>query len=214
MPLNLSNGLPLSRCLPLASENVGSQRPALSLPISSRLLPIATNRRRTPMPVGRLGAIEEYPVALVRGARLQPSEPTRLRQTEHLSQHVAEGIRARNRDKLDCSRVGDCQRKRKLPARSGKVTRCLLGLGPMLRRSRKIISQGLPQFQRSPMVADIDVLPTVQQAALAHPRLQQAWRLDLVPTRMGNAVFHEPAPVNAIHEIVKQRQLRRYGIFH
>jgi hypothetical protein len=101
------------------------------------------------MPVGRLGAIEEYPVALVRGARLQPSEPASLRQTEHLSQHVAEDIRARNRDKLDCSRVGDRQRKRKLPARSGKVTRCLLGLGPMLRRSRKIISQGLPQFQRS-----------------------------------------------------------------
>jgi hypothetical protein len=74
------------------------------------------------MPVGRLGAIEEYPVALVRGARLQPSEPASLRQTEHLSQHVAEDIRARNRDKLDCSRVGDRQRKRKLPARSGKVT--------------------------------------------------------------------------------------------
>ena len=159
------------------------------------------------MPVGRLGAIEEYPVALVRGARLQPSEPARLRQTEHLSQHVAKDIRARNRDKLDCSRVGDRQRKRKLPARSGKVTRCLLGLGPMLRRSRKIVSQGLPQFQHSPMVAGIDVLPTVQQAALAHPGLQQAWRLDLVPTRMGSAVFHEPAPVNAIHEIVKQRQL-------
>jgi hypothetical protein len=31
------------------------------------------------MPVGRLGAIEEYPVALVRGARLQPSEPASLR---------------------------------------------------------------------------------------------------------------------------------------
>jgi hypothetical protein len=30
---------------------------------------------------------------------------------------------------------------------------------------------------------------------------------------MGNAVFHIAAPVKAIHEIVKQRELGRYGVF-
>ena len=191
----------------------GSQHPALPLPISPGLLPIATKRRRTPMPVGRLGAIEEYPVALLRRARLQPIEPASLRQRKHLSQHAAKDIRARNRHKLDCPRIGDRQRKRKLPTRRGKATRRLLVLRPMLRRTRKVISQALPQFQRSPMAAGIDMLPTVQQAPRAHPRLQQAWRFDLVPTRMGNAVFHKPASVNAVHEIIKQRQLRRYHVF-
>jgi hypothetical protein len=144
---------------------------ALSLPIGSRLLPIATNRRRTPMPVSRLGAIEKYPVALVRGASLQPSEPVRLRQTDHLPQHAAEAIRARTRGKLDYSRVGDREHERKLPACGGKLARCPLGLRPMLGRIRKKISQGLPQSQRGPVIATIDVLRTVQQAALPHPGL-------------------------------------------
>ena len=112
-----------------------SRGPALSYPIGSGLLPIAANRRRTPMPVSRLGAVEEYPVAFVRGAGLQPSEPAHLRQTDHLPQHPAERIRARNRDKLDGPLIGDRQHERKLPACRGKVTRCLFGLRPMLRRN-------------------------------------------------------------------------------
>ena len=141
------------------------------------------------MPVSRLGAIEKYPVALVRGASLQLSEPVRLRQTHHLPQHAAEAIRARTRGKLDYSRVGDRQHERKLPACSGKLARCLLGLRPMLGRIRKKISQGLPQFQRGPVIAVIDVLRTVQQAALPHeievPRMVVAGRGRADPDQEG-----------------------------
>jgi hypothetical protein len=63
---------------PGRAKGFNSQRPALSLPISSGLLPIATNRRRTPMPVGRIGAIEEYPVALP-GRRIGQTKAERLR---------------------------------------------------------------------------------------------------------------------------------------
>src|SRR5215469_9853833 len=110
------------------------------------------------MPVSRLGAIEKYPVALVRGASLQPSEPVRLRQTDHLPQYAAEAIRARTRGQ---ARLLPCRRpsaRGKLPACSAKLAHCLLGLRPTLGRIRKKISQGLPQLQRSPVIFSIDVL--------------------------------------------------------
>jgi hypothetical protein len=81
----------------------------------------------------------------------------------------------------------------------------------MLRRSQEKISQGAPQFQRSPV--NIDVLSSVQKAALTHPGIQHARRLDFVPAGMGDATLDVAAPVKAVDEIVKQRELRRYGVF-
>jgi hypothetical protein len=57
------------------SAHTRSRWPALSLPIGSGLLPIATDRDEHQCRLaGLVRAIKEYPVALVRGAALQPSE--------------------------------------------------------------------------------------------------------------------------------------------
>jgi len=89
----------------------------------------------------------------------------------------------------------------------------LFGSSPMLRSILEKVPQGVPQLQRSPVIARIDVLPALQQPALTQPSSQQAWRLDLVAARVGNPVFHKSAPVEAVCEFVQQRELRRYGVF-
>ena len=164
------------------------------------------------MPVRRLGAVEENPVALVGGASLEPREPARLRETDHLRQHTAESARAGGGSELDLSLIGDRQHQRELPARGRELATSLLGLRPMLRWIPKKIPQGLPQFQRGAVVTSIDKLSPVQQTALAHPFLQQARRLDLVSSRMRNSAFHVAAFIEGVHEIVKQRELARHGV--
>src|SRR5215510_1852748 len=44
------------------------------------------------MSVGWLGAVEEEPAALLRCTGLQPREPARLRQADHLRKHTAEAL--------------------------------------------------------------------------------------------------------------------------
>ena len=165
------------------------------------------------MPVGRLGAIKKYPLALVRRTGLQSSEPLRLRQTDHLHQHATKVTGTRCWGKLDRSRISHRQYDGKFPAYGDQLARCLVGLRPKLRRSQQKISQGLPQFQRSPVAARIDMLCPAQQAALPHPGIQHVWRLDLIPAAVRNAIFDVAAPVEAVDEIVKQRELRRYDVF-
>ena len=64
----------------------GLHRFAMLAAIGSRLLTIAAQIRRAPMPIGRLGTIEENPAALVRCAGLQARESIRLGQAIHFCQ--------------------------------------------------------------------------------------------------------------------------------
>ena len=165
------------------------------------------------MTIGWLGAIKEYPLALVRSTSLQSSKSIRLRQTDHLYQHTAKVIRAGSRSKLDCSRIRHRQYEGKFPAFGGQLARCLLRLRPLFRWIQKKVSQRLSQFQGSPVIAGIDMLSAMQETALTHPHIQHARGLQLVPASVGNAAFDIAAPVVAVDEIVKQRELGRYGVF-
>ena len=165
------------------------------------------------MPVGGLGAIEEDPVALVRGASLQPRKSVRPRQTDHLPQHPAQSTRAGDRSEFDHSLVGDRQHERELPTCRSELASFLVGLRTMLRRIQKEIAQGSPQFQRSPVIRGTDMCSPPHQAALAHPRIQHARRRDLVSSGVRDPVFYVAALVESVHEIVEQREVGRYGVF-
>jgi hypothetical protein len=56
----------------------GLSRFAMLASIGSRLLTIAAQVRRAPVPICRLGTIEENPAALFRRAGLQAREPIRI----------------------------------------------------------------------------------------------------------------------------------------
>ncbi len=114
------------------------------------------------MPVSRLGAVEENPVALVGRAGFQPRQPIRLRQAHQLRQYSPKSVRTSDRDELNCSFIGNRENKRKPTGCSGDLTRCLLGVWSILGRVQKKISQAVPQFQCSPVIASINVLPPMQ----------------------------------------------------
>jgi hypothetical protein len=156
--------------------------------------------------------IEEDPTALVARAALEPIEPVRCGKTQHLRQHPAERIRAGHGNELHVSCVGNrhCQRKRS--TRRRQSLRCRFGSVPLVGRGAQEFPQCSAQIQRYPVIGGRDSRVGPEQAASAHPLRQQQRGRDLIAAIMQSAIFHIPALVERVHEIIEQRQLRRHVI--
>jgi len=65
----------------------------------------------------------------------------------------------------------------------------------------------LAQIQRCPVIGRLDPRVRPKQTASTHPICQQRRGRDLVAAAMQGALFHVPALVERVHEIIEQRQL-------
>ena len=164
------------------------------------------------MPIGRLGAIEEYPTTLFRCAGFQPRQTVRLGQAERLREDAAECTCARRWHQRDGAIAGSGQRKRKVPADSGQLASSGRIISFRWRKAQEC-EQCTAQGKRFAVFDHIDVPARGQQTVAAHPYFHFARSCELVTARVSRSLLNVAAAVERVHEIIEQSELRRDFIF-